>query len=253
MRDVGSGLYQDGFHITGWRRLPNGTEHPGTGDCDELNSMVYTYNQGVLLTANRGLWVSTGLRTYLDDGHKLVGDVIRATGWPNHDRIWHGLGRGGVLEEFCDHGVYCNQDGQTFKGIFFHHLTEFCRPLWPHEEAFMDANTAGGFNKDVHQYHQSKCAAYGAWVAHNAQAASMTADEDGRFGMWWGRKYPDATPIGSAAQGMVLPHGAVDYVHNGLPDAWSLSTKGHDRPRPKQAGGPLFARNPPKDINDHGR
>jgi len=116
----------------------------------------------------------------------------------------------------------------------------------------MDANTAGGFNKDVHQYHQSRCAAYGAWVAHNAQAASITADEEGRFGMWWGREYPDATPIGSAVQGMELPHGAVDYVHNGLPDAWSFS-EAHDGPQLEQAGGPLLAQNHPKDINDRGR
>lgn len=180
------GLYGDGYHVSGWHRYPNGTVDRGTGSCDELNTMVYTYNQGVLLTANRGLWLATGAKNYLEDGHVLISNVIRATGWPNQDRQWHGLGRGGVMEEYCDHGLYCSQDGQTFKGIFFHHMTEFCRPLRESEREFISTQ---GFDADVYAYHLGRCAAYRKWIDHNANAVLVTKNEDGLFGMWWGVPY----------------------------------------------------------------
>jgi len=211
------GLYQDGFHINGWHRYSNGTINPGTGKCDELNSMVYTYNQGVLLTANRGLWLATGARSYLDDGHDLVSSVIRATGWPNNeDRRWQGLGRGGVLEEFCDHRLYCSQDGQTFKGIFFHHLTEFCRPLRKQEKSFLTLQTTAttGFDDEVYKDHLAKCAAYGKWVEHNAEAALSTRNGNGLFGMWWGaprRHFRDHDNLDDFKQ--QLPDGAVDHLN----------------------------------------
>ena len=216
------GLYQDGFHISGWRKYPNGTIDPGSRECDVLNPMVYTYNQGVLLTASRGLWIATGSRSYLDEGHTLVDSVISATGWPDHDRRWHGLGRGGILEEFCDHSGYCSQDGQTFKGIFFHHLSEFCRPLWGFEEDFMNEQNDGGLDQDVYQYHMARCSAYGAWIAHNADAASVTRNSDGLFGMWWGREYPDAEPTDVIAHQTHLPRGAVDHK-NGMNISSDLS------------------------------
>lgn len=212
-----AGLYQDGFHITGWRRYPNGTINPGTGNCDELNTMLYTYNQGVLLTANRGLWLATGARSYLDDGHDLVSSVVRATGWPNNeDRRWQGLGRAGVLEEFCDHGLHCSQDGQTFKGIFFHHLTEFCRPLRQQEKDILvpHTNSAAGFDDGVYRYHLARCAAYGRWIEHNAEAALATRNDDGLFGMWWG--VPRRRPRdGDDWEGLKehLPDGAVDRLN----------------------------------------
>lgn len=208
------GLYQDGFHIAGWKKYANGTIDPGTRQCDVLNPMVYTYNQGVLLTASKGLWMATGARSYLDEGHELVDSVIRATGWPEHDMMWHGLGRGGILEEFCDHSGYCSQDGQTFKGIFFNHLVEFCRPLWGFEEEFMSAKTEGELDRDLYHYHKAKCAMYGAWIGHNANAASVTKDPGGLFGMWWGREYPDAEPMPDISRQMHLPRDAVDHMNN---------------------------------------
>src|SRR5438034_8520481 len=74
-----NGLYADGFHIRGW----DGPGNPGTRKCNVLNPMVYTYNQGVVLSGLRGLWLATGARSYLDDGHELVNNVIQATGWSN--------------------------------------------------------------------------------------------------------------------------------------------------------------------------
>jgi hypothetical protein len=249
MKNV-SGLFADGFHIRGWRRHPNGTISPGTGNCDELNSMVYTYNQGVILTANRGLWISTGNRTFLEDGHNLVHNVIRATGWPMRTDSWQGLGRNGVLEEFCDHAGQCSQDGQTFKGIFFHHLAEFCRPLWSDEEEFMNTRVDGGLDRSAYQYHQLRCAGYGPWIRRNAQAALDTRDEKGRFGMWWGRVYPDleshlVPPSELRAQ-------EVDYRNAGVPkhanNIWQLdqsNVAGHDTP--------AMIASESKDVNDRGR
>ncbi|RVX69608.1 hypothetical protein B0A52_06672 [Exophiala mesophila] len=234
MANEKSGLYQDGFHIRGWRRYPNGTINPGTERCDELDSMVYTYNQGVILSAGRGLWLATGARSYLDDGHKLVENVIRATGWPNDGLSWAGLGRGGVLEEVCDHGGYCSQNGQTFKGIFFHHLTEFCRPLWPQEEAFVTSGTPKDFDEAVYQYHLARCAAYDKWISHNANAALATRDYDGRFGMWWTFDELDDDAISQIDKTTELPPGAIDQ-QNPRPQNWV------DRPLKGQ------------DVNDRGR
>ncbi|KAL2270833.1 hypothetical protein VTJ83DRAFT_204 [Remersonia thermophila] len=67
------GLYADGFHISG---LGSG----GTR-CDQRNEMVYTYNQGILLSGLLGLYEATGRERYLDEGHALVENVIRATGF----------------------------------------------------------------------------------------------------------------------------------------------------------------------------
>jgi hypothetical protein len=239
------GLYQDGFHISGWRKYPNGTIDPGSRRCDVLNTMVYTYNQGVLLTASRGLWMATGARSYLDEGHSLVGSVIRATGWPGHDRMWHGLGRDGILEEFCDHNGYCSQDGQTFKGIFFHHLTEFCRPLWGFEEEFISTRTAGGLDRDIYQYHKARCSAYGAWVGHNAHAASVTKDADGLFGMWWGREYPDAEALHDSASHGHLPRDAIDHMNG---NTSSSNLWGH-----RVSSDHLSTEGPYQDVNDRGR
>lgn len=239
------GLYQDGFHIFGWRRYANGTIDHGSRRCDVLNKMVYTYNQGVLLTASRGLWMATGARSYLDEGHSLVDSVIRSTGWPSHDGSWQGLGRDGILEEFCDHSGYCSQDGQTFKGIFFNHLAEFCRPLWGYEEDLVSAQ--GGLDPDVYHYHKARCAAYGSWIAHNADAASVTRDADGLFGMWWGREYPDAEPADNIARQMHLPRDAVDHMNDATSSsdgAWRHHARFDDR---SVSDGNFH------DVNDRGR
>ncbi|WEW58937.1 hypothetical protein PRK78_004405 [Emydomyces testavorans] len=210
-----NGLYADGFHIRGWSE-----RDPGTGKCDVLNTMLYTYNQGVILSGLRGLWLATGFKSYLDDGHDLINRVMKSTGWPNtHGSRWEGLGRGGVLEDACDSSGTCSQDGQTFKGIFFLHFAEFCRPLRPQEKRILDelvsqdAAYVGGTEarKGVFKRHQKRCSSYRAWIQHNANAAYMTKNEDGKFGMWWGKRYPDldTNPIEMSA----LPYGAVDYLN----------------------------------------
>lgn len=182
------GLFVDGYHIRDWWR--------GHTTCNVRNEMVYTYNQGVLLTGLRGLWESTGKVSYLEDGHQLVRNVISATGWSLEDGNvidlgnltlqWHGLGSRGILTELCDPSGTCSQDGQTFKGIFFHHLTSFCHSLptdpadaaVPGKTWLADRGTAG--------MHRRSCASYVKWVARNAIAALDTRDDDGVFGMWWG-------------------------------------------------------------------
>ena len=197
------GLVVDGYHVTDWKDPDN----IGTGKCDLRNEMVYTYNQGVLLSGLRGLWESTGNRTYLDDGHELVRNTISATGWildnstSSNGGEWSGLGRAGILEEICDASGRCSQDAQTFKGIYFHHLVHFCeslpsRPLFPGQTRVVIENAA--------PWHLEKCIEYSPWVAHNARAALNTRDANGKFGSWWGAhvEYLPDSP---------LPVGAVDY------------------------------------------
>ena len=213
MRNRETGLYGDGFHIAGWQRYPNGTINPGTGKCNVLNGMVYTYNQGVILSASRGLWLATGARSYLDDGHNLIRDVMRATGWPNLDQAWHGMGRGGVMEEFCDHCGGCSQDGQTFKGIFFLHLSEFCRPLWPNEEDFVTGYQTAGFDRRTYEYHLARCEAYDKWIAHNAGAALEAKNDDGLFGMWWNYDDMDSEKLKKTSRTTTLPDGADDHLN----------------------------------------
>lgn len=188
----GKGLFVDGYHID--------FSKPGNVECDVRDEMVYTYNQGVVLTGQRGLWTASGSASYLEEGHNLIQSVIEATGWnlkknmpiddlddyrPNLLPPWHGLGRGGIMEEQCDASGTCSQDGQTFKGIFFHHLTTFCEALEP-------VGAMEGYIIDVAAYrwvrtaHAEACSSYVGWLRHNALAALETRDERGQFGMWWG-------------------------------------------------------------------
>ncbi|EKV07835.1 Six-hairpin glycosidase [Penicillium digitatum] len=229
------GLYADGYHVSGWQSASN----PGSKKCDELNSMVYTYNQGVVLSGLRGLWLATNSQKYLRDGHELVHQVLQATGWLNtSSQQWKGLGRGGVLEDACDSRGVCSQDGQTFKGIFFHHLSGFCRPLRPQEEQFLEdailRHATDDDGTEVYEQHMKQCRAYGPWVRHNARAALMTRDSDGKFGTWWGRAYHqlDANEIVDSS---TIPDDAVDYRN--ADDKIKSSTIG-----------PM-----PKDYNDRGR
>ena len=186
------GLFVDGFHID--NRIPGNTK------CDIRDEMVYTYNQGVLLTGQRGLWTVSGNPLYLDEGHRLIQSTIAATGWNimknipeddlnnvHIDRLppWRGIGRGGILEERCDASGTCSQDGQTFKGIFFHHLATFCAPL-------DSVSVEQGMTVDMRGYHRVKlahltaCRSYLGWIRHNEVAALATRDDAGRFGMCWG-------------------------------------------------------------------
>ena len=100
------GLIVDGFHISA-----NQTT------CDERNEMVYTYNQGVVLSGLRQLWEATGDTTYLTDGYALIDVVVNATGWNSYDWAeagqWAGLGRNGIMEDYCDAPANCSQDNQA--------------------------------------------------------------------------------------------------------------------------------------------
>lgn len=206
------GLYTDGFHIQDWTphhndndtTTPTSSEETDTFDnqkCNIRNEKIYTYNQGVLLSGLRGLYLSTGLKSYLDDGHELIQNVISATGWHTRSGGWAGLGRNGILEEECDASGTCNQDGLTFKGVFFLHLGEFCADLDDNDDrpAFhssSSSNPGSSFSSasnpdsdseiEVAQWHHSKCKEYKAWILHNAQAAYGTRDQKGVFGAWWG-------------------------------------------------------------------
>jgi hypothetical protein len=216
------GLYTDGFHIR---------DYPSSTTCNERNEMVYTYNQGVILSGLRGLWEATGKTSYLEDGHELIRNVIHATGWTDSTFTspqekqkrkaekdteealplsWAGLGSHGILTELCDPSGHCSQDGQTFKGIFFHHLTSFCTPLpaRPTRPGRTHAATP-----ETAMLHAQSCKEYTSWVSWNALSALKTRDKEGRFGAWWGApyhtrqtgmQYEDDTTI-------LIPKRAVDY------------------------------------------
>ncbi|KAL9102468.1 MAG: hypothetical protein Q9163_002399 [Psora crenata] len=179
------GLYADGFHIRGWRGGRDGSN--GTGECDLRDEKVYTYNQGVLLSGLRGLWEATGSSEYLEDGHELIRNVITATGFEqrggHRQWRWAGLGRNGIIEDACDWSGTCSQNGQTFKGIFFHHFTIFCTPL-PLKPRDHDRPWLG--DDEIHTLHRQSCDGYATWVSRNAKAAYMTRNHEGEFGEWWG-------------------------------------------------------------------
>lgn len=246
------GLYVDGFHIS-----DNGRENDTNRNknCDQRNEMVYTYNQGVLLSGLRGLWESTGSISYLEEGHALIGSVIKGTGWDGfqesgHDvGLWAGLGRNGVLEEFCDSSGSCSQDAQTFKGIFFHHLANFCVAL--PTTALTPGRTYAASSK-VQQAHRDRCASYAPWVLHNAQAARVTINDKGLFGMCWGRPYGDSSA--EADEHVPLPEGAIDYRN---PESTKLQRDSSDRhtiPRPREGDrGSISQSASVKDVNDRGR
>lgn len=267
------GLFVDGYHISGWQRERE-KNRTGNTRCDARNEMVYTYNQGVLLSGQRGLYEATGAQSYLEDGHKLVSDVIAATGWdlkrgksfdilnePNWpgDKLgrWHGLGRSGILEEACDAPGYCSQDSQTFKGIFFHHLTLFCAHLPDHlilDGVFVGKDVGTGEPdsiEEVRKWHDEQCARYGPWIKHNAKAALTTVNTEGRFGMWWGAP-PHTSSVPDAD--VDLPAEAVDYRNHGVPQQWK------NKPRYQRAvhdGSDDINENSAKigtrDLNDRGR
>lgn len=208
------GLYVDGYHISSQNR---NASHKGPAQCDERNEMVYTYNQGPVLSGSRGLWEATGNMSYLTDGHALVRNVIAATGFDldsrqaplTRDSEWHGLGSAGILTEACDPSGTCSQDSQTFKGIFFAHLASFCAPLPTLPSQRLVPGLTFIADRGLAALHRQSCEGYGAWVALNARAALRTRDEHGLFGMWWG-----ASPVGLKRSkqflDVPLPAGAID-------------------------------------------
>lgn len=141
-----AGLYCDGFHMTERR-------------CNRLNRMLYTYNQGILLSGLRGLWEATRDEGYLVDAVQLVDDMRSGS------MVWDG-----VMEERCDPGGYCNQNGQMFKGIYFLHLMELCK----------------GWEKSAPEVLREKCGGeWREWVKRNMEAALRSRNNDGIAGMWW--------------------------------------------------------------------
>lgn len=210
------GLYVDGFHISHWRGGRDGSR--GTGQCDVRDETVYTYNQGVVLSGLRGLWDATFSLTYLQDGHALIRNVISATGWENRDSndpwvkySWAGLGRNGIMEEACDASGSCSQNGQTFKGIWWHHFSLFCAPLVTKE----DEEIAG--EEEAQLLHRKSCEGYGKWVKWNADAVEEARNEQGEYGTWWGKHPWRWTEQGQRAEG-------TDYRNRGVPDdeVWRL-------------------------------
>ncbi|KAI0861094.1 glycosyl hydrolase family 76-domain-containing protein [Xylaria cubensis] len=225
------GLIVDGFHISGFLDEDNNNTR-----CDARDEMVYTYNQGVILTGQRGLWDATGASSFLADGHDLIQKVVKATGYdllldrpfdnPLHAKAgvlprWHGLGRLGVMEERLDASGTGSQDLQTFKGIFFHHLTTFCAPL---EAPSPDSGLGIHINafKAIKASHTDACRAYSGWLEHNVHAAMRTRDASGRFGQWWTAgllsddwvgPWPTVTNDGIDD----TPENATDYRNYGVP------------------------------------
>lgn len=252
------GLYVDGFHIRGWHGHRNGSR--GTEKCDVRDEMVYTYNQGVILSGLKGLFEATGAQNYLDDGHELIRDVIEATGWhyinnPERKWRWAGLGRGGTMEESCDSSGTCSQDSQTFKGIFFHHLTLFCSPL-PKTRFHSSQKEMVPVGEDLAMLHHENCHQYAAWIRHNARAAYVTRDQHGKYGTWWGRPFRNDETNGHIGFDVPRAEG-VDYRNRGVPmnslwrlqgyPAYDKSTAG------SEPGTHAAIRNWDSDLNDRGR
>lgn len=196
------GLVVDGFHIS-----------DGQTTCDERNEMVYTYNQGVMLSGLRGLWEATGDTSYLEDGYNLINTVINATGWNSaswHQASqWSGLGRNGILEDYCDAPANCSQDNLIFKGAYFEHLNLFCEhlptsaPLIPHLTYTASSSLASS--------HHSHCAGYSRWIQHNAYAALSTRNSTSDIiGQWWGASYVSRTQSPAPGYAQPKPQGSVD-------------------------------------------
>lgn len=262
------GLYVDGYHISNLK-------HNNTV-CDARNEMVYTYNQGVLLSGLRGLWEGTGNMSYLKDGHTLIRQVIAATGWqgttgydqksststsiPSALPSWAGLGRAGILHDFCDSTGTCNQDAQAFKGIFFHHLTLFCEALPTESVGPLLPNRTFVAGDEEAALHAGSCKSYIPWIARNARAALGTQDARGRMGMWWGagRREGDDDDLvaGEAETVPPLPSGAVDvwsgpvYARRG-----SAARRAKEQVSRRGVSDELDAQIPleAKDYNDRGR
>ncbi|KAK8016360.1 hypothetical protein PG993_014549 [Apiospora rasikravindrae] len=227
------GLYTDGFHVSGKMDPENNNTK-----CDQRDDMVFTYNQGVVLTGQRGLWEATGVPSYLSEGHRLIQNVIKATGYdlkqgkpvddpaltrPHTLPPWHGLGRAGILEDSCDASGTCSQDGQSFKGIYFHHLATFCEPLTTPitPEEFEGVQVDMHMFKVVKEAHDETCVSYSSWLKHNADAALGTRNGDGKFGQWWTasllRDYYGPWPT-LKTDGIDHAVAGVDYRNYGVPN-----------------------------------
>ncbi|RMY71520.1 hypothetical protein D0863_05115 [Hortaea werneckii] len=206
------GLVVDGFHVS-----------EGQTACDERNEMVYTYNQGVLLSGLRQLWEASGDNQYLIEGYAFVETVINATGWyaasgsgEEEAGQWAGLGRNGIMEDYCDAPANCSQDNQIFKGIYFHHLGLFCETL-PTRAALVEGVTFTA-SPELAAEHAGKCTAYLPWIQHNARAALATRNDTGVVGGWWGASLENKTQQSWPAYAVPKPEGSLDEKN----EAWVL-------------------------------
>ncbi|KAI6863709.1 Six-hairpin glycosidase [Hortaea werneckii] len=203
------GLVVDGFHVS-----------EGQTTCDERNEMVYTYNQGVLLSGLRQLWEATGNIQYLIDGYAFVETVINATGWYTSPSSssgegeeeeagqWAGLGRNGIMEDYCDAPANCSQDNQIFKGIYFHHLDLFCEAL-PTRTPLVEGVTFTA-SPDLAAEHAGRCRGYLPWIRHNARAALATRNDAGVVGGWWGAGFVGKSQQAWPAYAVPKPEGSMD-------------------------------------------
>lgn len=131
------------------------------------------------------------------------------------------------MEEGCDASGTCSQDAQTFKAIFFHHLTNFCNELDPIKINTGSSLDVEGFEK-VKTAHANACKAYLGWTKHNALAALATRNEDGHFGMWWGASLFGNVSVPASQDG--IDHEAsntTDYRNKGTPRdyTWGMSER----------------------------
>ena len=167
---------------------------------------------GVILSGLRQLWEATGDSAYLTDGYVLIQTVINATGWNPIDvsqaKEWAGLGRNGVIEDYCDAAAECSQDSQMFKGIYFHHLDLFCEPLPTIEPLIIDLTKVA--SPELAAEHASKCHSYAPWIEHNAYAAFGTRNVSGIIGGWWGATYSNKTRGSWPDWSAPRPHGSTD-------------------------------------------
>ncbi|KAI1198389.1 glycoside hydrolase family 76 protein [Nemania serpens] len=239
------GLIVDGFHISGYLDKNNNNT-----SCDVRDEMVFSYNQGVILTGQRGLWDATGAASFLADGHSLIQNVIKATGYnltadrPIDNLLatqagvlpqWHGLGRLGIMEEYLDASGTGSQDLQTFKGVFFHHLAAFCAPLeTPAPETGLRVSERAF--RSVSGSHAEACGAYGGWLAHNVHAAMGTRDASGRFGQWWTAGLLMGDWVGPwptlASDGIHYAPNGTDYRNYGVPTDTTWRSPASHEPTP---------------------
>ena len=91
--------------------------------------------------------------------------------------------------------------------------------------------------EEVYNRHLNRCRAYGPWIEHNAHAALITRDDDGKFGTWWGIQFqqPPSNASEDTVDSSTLPIDAVDY-RNDLLEPVSSTFDGV-----------------PRDFNDRGR
>jgi hypothetical protein len=135
----------------------------------------------------------------------------------------------------------CAQDAHTFKGIYFHHLTAFCATL-----EFVTAPPPVIERRRLQEIgndHRRACRAYLGWINHNAVAARLTRDANGKFGTWWTAGLLNVTldSLNLSQDGLGPDNAnAVDYRNLGVPDDSVWMVRGT---------GPT----PPEDIYDYGR